>query len=294
MQALEIVHTTVYRYARPVAFGEHQAMFRPRDSHDLRLLSTALSISPGATVRWMHDVFSNSIAIASFSEPAAELSFESRITLEHYGVEDPDFPVAEFARTYPFSYPADQVPDLGRTIEVHYEDPDHKVLSWARGFVEEAGVPCDTRDLLRAINAAVKDRFDYQARDEPGCQTPVETLAKGSGSCRDFALFMMEAVRSLGFAARFVSGYLYSPANDPADEGFRGAGATHAWLQVFLPGAGWVEFDPTNGLVGGTNLIRVAVTRDPTQAVPLKGSYAGDKNDYLGMAVTVTVRTLEG
>lgn len=292
MQTLEIVHTTVYRYARPVAFGEHQAMFRPRDSHDLRLLETGLSITPPAQVRWMHDVFSNSLAIASFSEMASELRFESRIKLEHYGVDNPDYPVADFAATYPFAYPSDQVPDLGRTIERHYDDADHKVLDWARAFVEELGPSCDTRELLRTMNAAVKDTFEYAERVEHGCQTPVETLEKGSGSCRDFALFMMEAVRSLGFAARFVSGYLYSPANDPTAEGFQGAGATHAWVQVYLPGAGWIEFDPTNALVGGTNLIRVGVARDPTQAAPLKGSYVGDVSDYLGMSVTVTVRTL--
>ena len=138
---------------------------------------------------------------------------------------------------------------------------------------------------------AIKDRFTYIARDEPGTQDPLLTLQLGSGSCRDFALLMMEAVRSLGLAARFVSGYLFVPDKD--GPGRVGGGATHAWLEVYLPGAGWVEFDPTNGIVGNRDLIRVAVVRDPRQAVPLSGSWTGRASDLLGMTVEVGV-TSEG
>jgi transglutaminase-like putative cysteine protease len=133
-----------------------------------------------------------------------------------------------------------------------------------------------------------------------GVQTPAETLALGRGTCRDLALLMMEACRSLGMAARFVSGYLYDPALDlgveSAGEGapVRGAGDTHAWVQIYLPGAGWVEFDPTNGLVGGANLIRVAVARDPAQAIPLQGSYYGPPEAFLDMVVDVKVSAVEG
>lgn len=306
MQKIEIIHRTEYRYARPVRFGEHQAMFRPRDSHDLRLISTGLSITPTAQVRWMHDVFSNSIAVATFGDVTADrLMFENRIRLEHFGLDHPAFPIADCARLYPFRYPIDQYTDLARTIDRHYPDPKLRILGWAESQIRMLGRPCDTQALLEAINHAIASQFTYEERCDPGTQAPLVTLDRGRGSCRDFALFMMEAVRSLGFAARFVTGYLYDPtayggAWDPAAAGgggawrtgVRGGGATHAWVQVFLPGAGWVEFDPTNGLIGGAGLIRVGVARDPAQAMPLRGSYLGDQQDYCGMDVAVTVRPL--
>jgi len=285
---LTVHHTTLYRYRRPVAFGEHRLMFRPRDSHDMRLLSTALRIEPEATVRWLHDVFGNSITIATFEATAERLLFESSFTLEHYGVEETDFPILPYARTMPFTYDKDEIPDLGRTIERHYPDPEHAVDAWARRFLGADGPP-ETDAVLVAMTRAVKDEFTYEVRTG-GVQAPAETIARGAGSCRDFALLMMEAVRSLGLAARFVSGYLYDPALDGAEQGMTGAGHTHAWVQVYLPGSGWVEFDPTNGLVGGRNLIRVAVARDPSQAIPVQGTYTGAAEDFIDMAVEVAVR----
>jgi transglutaminase-like putative cysteine protease len=281
MPRLTIQHTTVYRYAKPVTFGEHRLMFRPRDSHDLWLIDTALTITPAATVRWYHDVFGNSIAIASFDQQASELTFVSTIHLEHYPPSGPESAIEPYAQTYPFSYSAEEVPDLGRTMERHYPDPEHLVDTWARQFVKTDG-PTDTREMLTGMTTTIQQTFQYRRRDEEGTQTAVETLTSNGGTCRDFALLMMEAARSLGLAARFVTGYLY-------DEQAVGGGATHAWVQVYLPGAGWVEFDPTNGLVGGKNLVRIAVTRDPTQAIPLAGSFTGAPADFLGMTVDVTV-----
>jgi transglutaminase-like putative cysteine protease len=184
-----------------------------------------------------------------------------------------------YARTHPFSYSAEEVPDLGRTMERHYPDPEHKIDEWARRFVTAPG-ESDTQALLVDMTAAIRQELRYEAREAEGTQTPVETLARGAGTCRDFALLMMEAARSLGFAARFVSGYLY-------DDRAVGGGATHAWVQVYLPGGGWVEFDPTNALVGGQKLVRVAVTRDPAQAIPVSGTWTGTAGDFLGMAVDV-------
>jgi transglutaminase-like putative cysteine protease len=279
----------VYRYARPVSFGEHRMMFRPRDSHDLRLLDATLAITPKPSdIRWVHDVFGNSVAIARFSGPATELRFESEIALDHFEAEEPNYPIAEHARTYPISYDGGEIPDLSRLIERGYPDAAHAVHSWAKAFL----VPgIGTWPLLTSITRAVQHDFRYDARTAEGVQNPAETLQRRSGTCRDFALLMMEGVRSLGFAARFVSGYVY-PLEE-AGAGRVGAGSTHAWVQVYLPGAGWTEFDPTNGIVGNRDLIRVAVARDPAQASPLSGSYVGAPEDFLGISVDVVV-TLDG
>ncbi len=288
MAILTIEHRTAYRYAKPVSFHEHRLMCRPRDSHDLRLLDTALKITPAASVRWLHDVFGNSIAIASFTEQAAELVFESSFRAEHYPAEPQQVVVEEYASHLPFNYSSEEVADLGRTAERHYPDPEHKIDMWAKQFIKRDG-GSGTFEVLTGMTQAIKQQFTYAHREEMGAQMPVETLAKGSGSCRDFALFMMEAARSLGLAARFVSGYLYDVNLVGADAGVEGGGATHAWAQIYLPGAGWVEFDPTNALVGGRNLIRVAVARDASQAVPLSGSFTGEPTDYLDMTVEVKV-----
>jgi transglutaminase-like putative cysteine protease len=289
MMILNVLHRTRYRYSEPVSFGPHRMMMRPRDSHDLRLLDTALTIAPAAAVRWLHDVFGNSVAIAEFSEPGEELLVESSFHAEHYPLAGTAVTLEEYARRYPFSYDALEIPDIGRTIERHYPDPEHKIDAWARRFVEQQG-DGDTMAMLLAIVEAIHGEFDYNQRDEMGTQDPLVTMEKGSGTCRDFALFLMEAARSLGLAARFVSGYLYDESR-MGEETVVGGGATHAWVQIYLPGAGWVEFDPTNSLAGGRNLIRVAVARDPSQAIPLGGSFIGAANAFLGMTVQVEITT---
>jgi transglutaminase-like putative cysteine protease len=288
MKPLTVRHLTTYRYARPVAFGPHRLMLRPRDSHDLRLVRTELTLSPPATTRWMHDVFGNSVAIADFTAEAAALQIESVLHLERYALERPVFELEENARTYPFVYSSEDRADLGRLLERHTPDPNGIIEGWARGFVMSKQT--DTLALLADINTGIKNQFTYGVRDEEGTQTPLETIERGAGTCRDYAFLSMEVVRSLGFGARFVTGYLYDPKLDTgAGDGTVGAGATHAWCEIYLPGAGWVEYDPTNAIIGGEALIRVAVTRDPAQAAPISGSYDGELNDYLGMSVEVTV-----
>jgi len=287
-QRLSISHRTVYRYRRPVSFDEHRAMFRPRDSHDLRVLEARLAISPPGEVRWIHDVFSNSIALITFEQPATELRFESRVEIEHYALSDPEWMLREYAASYPFRYDNDQIVDLLPTLQSHYPDPEGAIAAWARRFLDP-GESTLTQELLSRMTRAIKQDFRYQERAMLGTQAPAETLRVGGGTCRDYALFMIEAVRSLGLAARFVTGYLYDPALDGAGPGLSGAGSTHAWVQVYLPGAGWVEFDPTNGLVGGPHLIRVGVARDPRQAIPLQGSFRGAATDFIDMQVEVKV-----
>ena len=290
MTILSVTHKTVYSYAQPVTFGEHRMMFRPRDSHDLVLLDTSLAIGPvAATVRWIHDVFGNSIALAQFDAQGTELSFTSHFRAKHYPIAPQLVTLESYAERYPFSYPSEEIADLGRTVERHYSDPEHQIDIWARDFVDGASGH-DTMAILTAMTISIHEQFSYARRVEMGTQDPVVTLTTRTGTCRDFALLMMEAARSLGFAARFVSGYLYDENLLVGTNGnVVGAGETHAWAQIYLPGAGWVEFDPTNGLIGGNNLIRVAVTRDPSQAIPLKGSFTGPTGAFLGMTVDVRV-----
>jgi transglutaminase-like putative cysteine protease len=286
MKLLTVRHATTYRYSAPVLFGQHRLMLRPRDSHDLRLVGAELALSPGGTMRWVHDVFGNSVALVDFTAPAAELSIVSTLAIERYALAKLDFPIAPEAESYPFMHSADDRSDLGRLRERHYPDARGVVDEWARQFILET--PTNTFNLLATLNAAIRGSFAYNARDEEGTQAPLETIEKKSGTCRDYALLFMEAARALGFGARFVTGYLYDPALD-GGAAVQGAGATHAWAEIYLPGAGWVEFDPTNGLIAGENLIRIAVTRDPTQAMPIGGTFSGD-GQYLGMEVDVTVK----
>ncbi|MCW8086094.1 transglutaminase family protein [Sabulicella glaciei] len=292
MSILTVRHLTTYRYRQPVSFGEHRMMLRPRAGHDQRLLKARIDITPEPSqIWWVHDVFGNSVGVVNFTTRARELCFASRIILDHRPVEELDFRLEEHARSLPFSYSTDEMPDLARSIERHTPDPDRVVDRWARSFLNRSGLT-GTLDLLAAMTHAVRRDFTYVPREQRGIQEPVRTLQLGSGTCRDFALLMMEAVRSLGLAARFVSGYIYSPGHDATLREGRtlvGGGSTHAWVRVYLPGAGWVEFDPTNGIVGNRDLIRVAVARDPGQAVPLHGTWKGRPDDALDMDVSVTV-----
>ena len=287
---LSVRHVTTYRYKRAVSFGEHRMMFRPRDSYDQKLLEARLQVTPEpSSIRWVHDVSGNCVTIAEFSRAEAkELRFESNIWLDHSPSNTPDFQIEDYAKTYPFTYSPEEIPDLAPMIVRQYPDADETVDRWARRFLR-AGRHTDTGMLLMTLTYAFKESFTYERRSEPGTRPPALTLKLGRGSCRDLALLMIEALRCLGLAARFVSGYLYVPSRDGPR--YRGGGSTHAWCEVYLPGAGWVEFDPTNAIVGNRDLIRVAVARDPSQAIPLSGSYFGAADDFREMTVEVKVRS---
>lgn len=311
---IEVEHLTTYRYAKPVEFNPHKVMFRPRAAHDIRVLRASLEVSPLARQHWVHDVFSNSVAVVELLEPADVLSFNAHFTIEHFGERNLELPVDPEARDYPFEYSADDKLDLASFLPPQYPDDAGVVSDWVKQFLPARGI-IHTRDMLRNITDGIRSEFTYASREAMGTQRPAETLSLASGTCRDFALLMIEAARGLGLAARFVSGYLYDASLDdgtPAAEvgsglqqGLRqsescddetvtrGSGATHAWLHVYLPGAGWIPFDPTNLLFGGTDLIRVAYTRTPEQAAPISGGWFGDSGDYLGMSVQVSVRQID-
>ena len=288
----DITHTTHYRYAQPVRLGEHRVMFRPRDSHDLRVLATDMNVSPAPVdIRLIQDAYSNSVALVQPQSPATELKVVCSFSVEHTGTRALELPLSPHAQTYPFEYDAEERLVLAHYLTPYYDDPDGMLRNWAGQFIQSDG-PTGSRELLVAMTQFIRDTMAYQARFDEGVQTPYDTLLLQSGTCRDFATLMLEAIRQLGYAARFVSGYLYTPWLDAGDTRVVGAGATHAWVQVYLPGAGWIPFDPTNNLIGGTDLIRVGVARHASQASPISGSWHGFPGDYLGMSVDVQVHKL--
>ena len=285
MVEISIRHRTTYRYRQPVTLGPHRLMMRPRESHELRVLSSAVTLSPEAAVTWAQDVAGNAVATATFGSDADRLVVEglSRVALS--AAAYPVFAIAASAITFPFRYTDDEWTDLGALTILQYPDGAPSLRDWAQGFV--ASNPTDTLSLLKDLNAGVGNAIAYQVREDEGTQSPSQTLSLRSGSCRDLATLLVEAVRSLGFGARVVSGYLHDPSRTLL--GSADSGATHAWAEVFLPGAGWITFDPTNRSVGGANLIPVAVARDIRLAMPLMGSYLGPADAFLDMSVAVSV-----
>lgn len=282
---LRIHHRTIYRYRRPVSLGPHRLMLRPRESRDLRLISSDVTAAPRALLTWAQDVFGNAVATATFASPADDLTIDSVVEVELDAVAWPVFDVAASAISYPFRYSDDEWTDLGALTIQQYPDPAGRLRDWARGFVYAN--PTDTLSLLKDLSAGVAGWISYQSREDEGAQAPTQTLDRGWGSCRDFAVLFIEAVRSLGFGARIVSGYLHNP--DHALMGSGGAGSTHAWAEAYVPGAGWITFDPTNRSVGGFNLIPVAVGRDIRQVMPVAGSFVGGGDAFQGMSVEVRV-----
>ena len=285
MITLKIQHRTTYRYRQQVSLGPHRLMLRPRESRDLRLISSDLAVTPAATVTWAQDVFGNTVATATFQAMADTLVVDSVAELQLDATAWPVFDIAASAIFYPFRYSDDELTDLGALAIQQYPDPAGQLRDWARSFVR--GNPTDTLALLKDLSAGVSQSICYQSRDDEGTQWPTQTLHRGWGACRDFTILFIEAARSLGFGSRIVSGYLHNP--DQNIRGSVGAGSTHAWAEVFVPGAGWITFDPTNRSVGGFNLIPVAVARDIRQAMPVAGSFLGITDAFQGMSVDVHV-----
>jgi transglutaminase-like putative cysteine protease len=283
--ALKIHHKTVYRFRQPVRLWPHRLMLRPRESRDLRLMSHTLAITPAPVLTWAHDVFGNAVAMATFAATTDMLVIESTADILLNAAPWPVFDIAASAISYPFRYSDDEWTDLGALAIEQYPDQAERLRIWARGFIRSN--PTDTLSLLKDLSLGVAEWISYQSREVEGTQSPTQTLDRGSGSCRDFAVLFAEAARTLGFGTRIVSGYLYNPGQYSVGSG--GSGSTHAWAEVYLPGAGWITFDPTNRSVGGVNLIPVAVGRDIRQIMPVVGSFVGMNDAFQGMSVEVQV-----
>jgi transglutaminase-like putative cysteine protease len=290
MPSLTIRHVTTYRYRQPVAFGEHRMMLRPRDSHNQRVIEARLEITPEPkSLKLVQDAFGNHVGIARFSGRSRELCFESTVRLEHSPLDTADLDLEDAARTFPVVYSTDEMPDLACCIDRHQPDPGNEVGHWARQFLPLSG-SIGPFELLTRLSQGINHGFRYRRREAKGIQPPVETLRLGHGSCRDFAVLLIDAARSLGFAARFASGYLAVPLDDPKEPARDSArGSTHAWAQIYLPGTGWIDFDSTSGSTGKIGLVTVAVVRDPHHAIPLHGTFIGFPSDHLGMEVQVSV-----
>lgn len=284
MRRLNISHVTEYLFSEPVTLLPHRLLLRPRESHNVRIESSTLDIFPGHTLQWKRDVLDNSVALVGFYEMADRLRIASNVVIQHYEDNPFDFLVDDYAVSHPFDYAEAERAELAAFLRAVYPDDREAV----RGWLDGAGLlrPQETFSLLDQVNRRIASQFFYQMREAPGVQAPALTLALNSGSCRDFAALFIEACRYLGLASRFVSGYLFTSDFDT------GNGSTHAWAEVYLPGAGWKGFDPTSGEVVGNRHIATAVARHPESVPPVAGSFIGPGGSHPMPNVTVRVSTL--
>jgi transglutaminase-like putative cysteine protease len=282
MRRLQIKHVTTYQFAEAVTLLPHKLLLRPREGHDIRIESAELIIFPAHELQWQRDVYDNAVAQATFTELGSQLSIDSRVLIQHYDSQPLNFLVADYAVLFPFQYDAVELADLAPYMLAIFVQDRQPLNSWMHQFWH-SGQVVETYLLLEWINKAIATGFIYQHREEPGVQSPATTLTKRTGSCRDFATLFIEACRSLGLAARFVSGYLYSPTLP------WGQGATHAWSEVYLPGAGWKGFDSTTGEVVGNDHITIAVSRHPELVPPVSGSFQAVNTQSPVMSVLVEV-----
>ncbi len=282
MQRYKILHRTYYNFPSPVRLEPHVLRLRPREGYELHIESFTLEITPPATrLRWHRDVEDNSVAIATFDPiPTQQLLIESEVIIQQYNQAPLDFLVEDYATDYPFTYPPEDKVMLAPYMQMQHS-ANRQLSQWV-ATVWQPGERIQTYTLLQRLGLRIQQALAYQLREEPGVQSAEETLARGTGSCRDSAYLFMEAARRLGFAARFVSGYLHAA---PSAVNF---GATHAWAEVFLPGAGWKGFDPTIGTLVGTDHFAVAVARLPESVPPVAGAFVGLPGASLDVGVWVT------
>ncbi|HEX4184070.1 MAG TPA: transglutaminase family protein [Caulobacteraceae bacterium] len=279
MPRLRIRHETTYVYSEPVRFGAWRLMMRPLDTHAIRLIEASLE-TPPSQIKWAYDAYGNCVCHLTPTEPSDHLSVVNNLVVERYPAPLADVIVDDPCSRAPIVYSMTDRAILEPFIAPATDDRDADYLDWLRAQGPAPDEPAIA--VLRRLNRAIHDQFRYAARDALGTQSPAETLALGSGACRDFAWLMIESARRMGFAARFATGYLYSPGGSA-----QGSGATHAWCEVFLPDIGWTEFDPTNALIESSSLIRVATTRTFQEADPMSGVILGEAASTLSVSVSV-------
>lgn len=281
MERFKIVHRTYYNYLENVTLGTHNLLLRPRENHELRIESFILNIIPKAKVLWHLDVEDNSVAVATFDIPTQQLFIENEVIIQQYNESPLNFIVADYAINYPFKYLPNDNFILSSYMVLPNEETRILLNNWIYN-VYKYNEKIQTYTLLQKLTTYIFENFTYKVREEAGVQSAKQTLTLGSGSCRDFAFLFMEAVKCLGLATRFVSGYLYAPLMSNQ------VGSTHAWAEVYVPGGGWIGFDPTTGNIVGTDHISVAVSRLPDNVPPIAGSFVGISDSTLSVGVWVT------
>lgn len=282
MRRLQIHHLTHYQYAETVTLLPHTLHLRPRDGHDIRVQSSKLDISPAFRIHWKRDVYGNSVAVVTFLQAAKELSIASEVVVENYEEQPLNFVLEDYARLFPFDYdPIEQI-DLAPYKSPVYEQDQAMVNEWTGDICDPAN-KVDTISMLTTLNTNIANGHRYQVLEEPGVQSPSQTLSSGTGSCRDFATLFIESCRHCGLASRFISGYVRNETAAPWNT------ATHAWAEVYLPGSGWRGFDPTSGLLVSGDHIAVAVHRHPEAIPPVSGSFVGTGNAQPKLTVEVNV-----
>ncbi|MCE9608564.1 MAG: transglutaminase family protein [Planctomycetia bacterium] len=280
MSTLRIEHHTVYRYARPIEFGQHRLVLRPREGHDLHVARMTLDIFPKHRLNWSRDVFGNSVVIVDFLEEADRLEFRSEVLVERSLPLSAEEPHKSPQVAFPVEYDTLETVVVGAYQTASYSEDRTALQSWLDQALPARDA--DAESLAAALNLLVHRQIKYFRRNERGVQSPAETLALGSGSCRDMATLLMDAARVLGFATRFASGYLDCAAS------LAGRASTHAWIEVYLPLLGWRGFDPTLGEPTSLKHVVTGVSNHPRGVMPISGSFNGTSADYLGMNVAVT------
>ncbi len=285
MSWLRITHETVYRYSKPMRFAPHRLVLRPREGHDVRVEEMRIAISPAFELEWSRDVFGNSVATAYLLGPAAELRIRSEVILLQTSRFPSPSPHA--ARTVP--YPV-QFDGLEETVGAAYRattypDDVSAVRHWIGESFDVAAMS-DAGSVVAQLARTIFKTIKYRRREEKGVQTPAMTLELGSGSCRDLSTLMLEALRVLGFPARFASGYLDCAASEA------GRASTHAWAEAYLPHIGWMGYDPTLGETTSAKHVVVGVSNHPRGVMPVSGSFYGAASDFLGLSIAVATERL--
>ncbi|MCC5807748.1 MAG: transglutaminase family protein [Opitutales bacterium] len=289
---LSIHHRTCYTYSAPVSFGDQHVFLRPRDSNVLVVDSFTLETSPPSRQRWVRDAFNNIVLVTNTGlVTATDLVLTCGMTVQSLEANPFDFVLEPYATGYPFDYEERERTALAPAVETAVPEAE-TVMDWFRSVVPTPDRHEDVVQFLSDLNSAVRASITYERRDEEGIQTPDETLRLRRGSCRDMAMLFIAVCRRLGLAARFVSGYLYDAPPEEAGTGGAGegvgfnraVGSMHAWAEVYLPGAGWKGFDPTNGILANAYFVPAAVAIDPSSVSPVQGNY------YSAVPVTSTVK----